>query len=269
MSRLRLRIQGEPGEIALANFAGILTRASLILGDLDSAISENPKGSLRWYIADLKIGSAEALIESRAIAPEVDAERISTMVGTNFVNGLEVIDREVQMPPYFSAQDLGRVKAIAGLLRTTGSDGLEAAHLNGAATPLSKTILKQDAASKVTAILKTRFKSIGSVVGKLEVISVHGPPRFNVYDAVTHKAVSCHFEPERLEDIAAALGRRVVVTGVVHRNAHGEPLKVEKPELRILSSTDEPPSVRDLIGLVPDLTGDLSAEEYVRKLRNG
>jgi len=29
----------------------------------------------------------------------------------------------------------------------------------------------------------------------------------------------------------------------------------------------EPPTVRDLIGLVPDLTGSLSAEEYVRSLR--
>ena len=31
---------------------------------------------------------------------------------------------------------------------------------------------------------------------------------------------------------------------------------------------DSPPTVRDLIGLVPDMTGALSAEEYVRKLRN-
>ncbi|HEX5245513.1 MAG TPA: hypothetical protein VFW41_00135 [Gaiellaceae bacterium] len=269
MSRLRLTIQGEHGQITLASFVGILTRANLILSGLDSAISENPKGALEWYIADLKVGSAEAIIESRAIAPEVDAERLGTMVSANFVSGLDVIEREAQMPPYFSDQDLGRVKAIAKLLKRTDSEGLEAAHLNGSTTPLEQTTVRQDAAEKVALILRPQFKGVGSVVGKLEVISVHGPAKFNVYDVLTKKAVSCRFEREKQDEIAAALGRRVVVTGIVHRNAHGDPVKVEKPELRILPDGIEPPSARDLIGLVPDMTGALSAEEYIRKLRNG
>lgn len=269
MSRLSFTIQGERGQITLDSFVGILTRAKLILEGLDSAISENPKGSLEWYITDLSIGSAVAVIESRPTVPEVDGERLGTMVGHNFVGGLDAIEHKAQMPPYFSEQDLGRVRAIAGLLRKTESEGLSTAHLNGSAKPLSETTLSQDAGRNVSKILKPSSKAIGSVAGKLEVISVHGPARFNVYDVTTKKAVSCRFDKDRVDDIAAALGRRVVVTGIVYRNAHGDPIKVEKPDLRILAESGDAPSVRALIGLVPDMTGELSAAEYVRKLRNG
>jgi len=107
------------------------------------------------------------------------------------------------------------------------------------------------------------------VAGQLEMISVHRTPTFNVYDTVTHKAVACGFDPARLDEIRAALGERVVVTGIVHRNTNGEPVRVEKPELRLLRADADLPTVRDLIGLAPDLTGFVSPDEYVRKLRNG
>lgn len=269
MSRIRLKIEGKRGEIELRSFVGILNRASQILGGLDSAISETPRGALRWYIADLKIGSAVAVIEAKARTQKVDAVRVSEMVGTHFVGGLDVIEKETELPPYFSEQDLGRVKSIASYLKRTASDGLDVAHLNGAATPKRHTTLRKDAGEKVDQILRPQFKGIGSVAGQLEMISLHRSPTFNVYDVVTHKAVSCRFEPPQLEAIKAALGERVVVTGIVHRNADGDPVRVEKPELRILGEDAELPSVRELIGLVPDLTGSLTPEEHVRRLRNG
>ena len=267
MNRLELSIEGEPGQITLVSFVGVMARATRILEDLDSAISERPKGALDWYIEDLSIGSAVAVIESRTTRPDVDADRLGRMVGANFIGGLDVIERKGEMPPYFSEQDLGHVRAISSFLRRTGSHGLKATQFNGDAADLVRTTLSQNAASNVAKILKPHFKAIGSVTGKLEVISVHREPKFNVYDVVTKKAVSCRFDRGRLDEVKAALGRRVSVTGIVYRNANGDPIKVERPELRVLPTTT--PGVRDLIGLVPDMSGEDSAEEYIRKLRNG
>ncbi|HEY2355178.1 MAG TPA: hypothetical protein VGH79_09810 [Gaiellaceae bacterium] len=269
MSRIRLKIEGEPGTIELASFVGILTKASQILSGLDSAISETPRGALRWYIRDLRISSALAEFESRPKTPEIDGERLAQMVGANFVGGLDVIERETELPPYFSEQDLTRVKSIANYLKRTASESLDVAHLNGGTRPMQEASLGPGAGTKVAQILRAPFKGIGSVAGQLEMISVHGPAKFNVYDVVTHKAVSCRFDPARLDEIKAALGARVVVTGVVHRNADGDPVRVEKPELRVLRPDAELPTVADLIGLAPDLTGSLSPEEHMRRLRNG
>src|SRR4051794_34082947 len=110
MGRLELSVEGEPGQISLTSFVGVLTRTTKILEDLDSAISESPRGALEWYIEDLRIGSAVAVIESRPASPEIDGDRLGLMVGTNFVQGLDTIERQGQMPPYFSEQDLGHVR---------------------------------------------------------------------------------------------------------------------------------------------------------------
>jgi hypothetical protein len=265
VSRLRLRIEGEAGEVTLRAFVDILNRARYILGDLDSAISERPRGSLEWYISDLAVGSAVAVVESRPKVPEAD-DHLALMVSANFVSGLDIVERGEAIPPYFSDTDMGRVRAIAQRLGKPGAETLEATHLNGGQA--SATVTEQ-AAVNVKKLLEPSSSAIGSVAGKLEVISVHGPPRFNVYDLVTKRAVRCRFPSEQLGEVAAALGRKVVVTGIVYRNSNGEPIRVEKPELRVLPDDAELPTTRDLIGLVPDLTGDLSAEEYVRRLRNG
>jgi hypothetical protein len=58
------------------------------------------------------------------------------------------------------------------------------------------------------------------------------------------------------------------VTGIVFRNANGDPIKVDKPEIRVIGE-GERVTTRDLIGLVPDIAGDLSSEEHVRRLRDG
>jgi hypothetical protein len=265
MSRVRLKLEGEPGQIPLRAFVDILNRARYILSDLDSAISENPRGSLEWYIADLGIGSAVAEIEARPRDPKGDS-RLALMVATNFVTGLDFVEQGEQMPPYFSDVDLGRVRAIAQRLGKPGAKVLEAAHLDGGKKVAT---VSEKAAVNVSKLLEPRSKTIGSVAGKLEVISVHGPPRFNVYDVLTKRAVRCRFEADRLSEVAAALGRKVVVTGIVHRNANGDPIRVERPELRVLPDDAELPTTADLVGLVPDLTGDLSAEEHIRRLRDG
>jgi len=259
-----LTIEGKPGEVTLDAFVGVLRRSQLILAGLDSAISAQPRGSLEWVIRDLEISSAVAVVESRPKVPEAD-ERHAVVVGANFVTGLQTIDTGETLPPYFSELDLGRVRQIAGLVKKTGSEHFKAAEENG--SQRSATVSAETAA-KVTHLLRPRYKTIGSVTGKLEVISIHGPAQFNVYEDRTKRAVRCRFEKERLEEVVRFMDRRVTVTGIVHRNANGDPLRVERPEIRELEDS-ELPTTRDLVGLVPELTGELSAEEHVRRLRNG
>lgn len=262
MSHLLLRIEGEHGQVRLHDFVEILNRAKLILSDLDSAISQEPHGSLDWFITDLKVGSAEATVESRPRIPSAD-ERLGAMVQENFVAGLDTIERG-ELPPWFSEIDMKRVSSIAQRLGHPGAKTLQASHLNGGER---KAIVTPKAGKNAKQLIAPKFKTIGSVVGKLELISVHGTPRFNVYDALTKRAVVCPFDRTHQEAITEALGERVVVTGVVHRNLNGDPIRVEQPQIRVLEH--EAPSIRDLIGLAPDLTDGVSPVEHVRNLRNG
>ena len=83
------------------------------------------------------------------------------------------------------------------------------------------------AAVNIDQLIHPGRKEIGSVEGRLNVISLAGrAPRFVLYETITRKAVSCRFTTERLEEIKAALGRRVLVTGLVTFNRKEEPQKI-------------------------------------------
>ena len=90
-----------------------------------------------------------------------------------------------------------------------------------------------------------------------------------IYHSRTKKAIRCDIpqDSDLLEQAKEALGHRVLVAGIVHSNARGEPIRVSAETLRILSETPALPSISSLGGQYPDLTGDLTTEEYVRSLR--
>jgi hypothetical protein len=119
----------------------------------------------------------------------------------------------------------------------------------------------------VVAPTSRAYRSIGSVEGRLEMVSIHHRPRFTVYHSRTNKAVRCDFAHEDLGTITAALGRRVVVSGVVHSNAKGEPLRVDVERIALVGREEEPPSTASLAGSDPSFTGDVSTKEYIRSIR--
>ena len=52
-------------------------------------------------------------------------------------------------------------------------------------------------------------------------------------------------------------------------NVRGEPLSVNVDKLRVLKEENELPSIDDMLGMAPDITGDLTTEDYIRRLRDG
>ena len=127
-----------------------------------------------------------------------------------------------------------------------------------------------DGIRKVRLLTRVRNKSIGSVEGRLELVSTHvRTRRFNIYHAITNKAVRCNLPVAMEEQAISNLGRRVIVSGIVSYNAVGEPVKVEVDRLRVLKEEKELPTIVEMLGMTPDITGDLSTEEHIRQLRDG
>lgn len=69
-------------------------------------------------------------------------------------------------------------------------------------------------------------------------------------------------------EVTAVLGRRVKVAGIMHRNAKGQPLRVDQPRLTVMPSRGELPTTDEFIGVARDFTGELSTEEHLRRLRD-
>jgi hypothetical protein len=265
MTALRLHVEGEHNDVALDAFVDVLKRAQLILRELDSAISGNPRGKLDWKIVELGINSADAVIEA---APPEDDERLPLLVSTSFVSGIQTIEQGEVMPPYFSEMAVKRVGQISRKVGRGGVTGFEAEIRNGQTGPVSPpqhAELTSRAASSVAQLLAPKYSAYGSVIGTLGQINVQRGLTFNVYEGLSKRAVKCKFEDEQFEAVKEALRRRVIVSGTVERNESGEPLRVNEPEL--VAIPEDEIATSEISGLDPDMTGGLPVADYVRTLR--
>jgi hypothetical protein len=110
--------------------------------------------------------------------------------------------------------------------------------------------------------------SLGSVEGRLEMISADSRMRFILYQSTTNVAVTCLFSSEKLmEEGRIALGERVIAGGAVFSNAGGEPVRIEVESLRRFQPEQQLPTAAELFGADPDFTGEMSTDEYIRQIR--
>lgn len=261
MATLRLEVRGERRDITVRGFLSALENWIRILGDLDSAISGEPQGSLDWFVRDLAMGSLSVEIESRS---RIEDKNYGPDVADAFFTGVEHIEREGTSPPYLSEPGMERMRRLVRLIGREGTSGLLVTHHSQVVE------ISARASANIDQLMRVQQRSIGSVEGKLETISVHGKPRFIVYHDLTRKAITCKFDSGRwLEPVKEALGRRVNVAGLVHYNAKGEPLRVELENLRMLRKQEELPKAEEIGGIDRDFTGGLTTKEYMRRIRGG
>ena len=151
-----------------------------------------------------------------------------------------------------------------------GKNGATGIVVSSPTTPTHIATLSPKAAVHIDELLPTKYSALGSVEGRMEMISLHATPKFVVYHAITQRAVACKFDREQLDKIKDILGVRVNVYGTVSYNAKGEPLRVEDIiDIRLLKEEHELPTIRELHGIDPDFTGGLDSVEYLREMRLG
>lgn len=263
MAKIRLTIQGKLGEISVASFLKVIEDSLWVFRDLDRGVSEDRRGTLHWVISGLGEGSTYVDIESRIGWGEQDFSR---PVANHFIRGLHIIQQEGVTPPLFSVDTMKRVRDI---VRQLGRDGVLGVEYT---IPDLQEWIELTAATEKTieSLVGVHHRSVGSLEGKIELVSTHTPyRRFNLYHAVTNRAIKCNLPQEMEAGVIEVMKqkRRVVVSGIIAHNAKGEPISIEvKRPLRFLKREEELPSPRDILGMDRDFTGSLSTEEYLRSL---
>lgn len=262
MARIRLNIDAAHGEVSFDSFIGLLENWLAILRDLDSAVSSEPAGTLKWSVTELSLGSAAVGIRSQSTKLPQD---YGPEVATRFVEGFQQIEEEGTTPPYFSAFDLGKVQQLGRLLDRDGEGRFSITDVDRERT----VEITRRAGVNAGQLMSPKHSATGSVTGRLEMISVHRQPQFSVYHARTNRAVRCRFKPDRMmEKVKDGLGRRVLASGTVHYNYKDEPIRVDLEDLEILPAEEELPKPEQLLGMAPDFTGESSTEQFLRRIRD-
>ena len=261
MATLRFQVHGELGSITLNGFLAQIQDHLRMLQEYDAAISHEKRVTLEWLITNISTGSLILDTESRSTLPDKD---YGLDVIEACFTGWERIEHEGCSPPYLSEEGMKAARRIAARIGKEGVTGI------AVSSPDRRVTITSRAYENIHHLIPEKEESLGSAEGTLETVSIHRGSRFMIYHSRTKQAIRCDIpqDSDLLDQAKEALGSRVLVAGLVHMNARGEPIRISAKNLRVLSETPALPSIASLGGKYPDLTGDLTTEEYIGSLRD-
>ena len=259
----RLEAREEGHAVPFDAFAEMTARIANVLGELDDATPGKP--SVRWLVRDLRIGSAEVVLEAEPINPLLDTSR---RIARQFSSGLQVVATQRVRPEWFTDSAWEDARAMVtilhdGVRRLEVSVGDEHVEWTQEVTlpPAEGEPIDQRPALGDQEVVSTVEGSLDAVIG-------HDQFTFWLWDALHRRRVICTADPGLEPAVKQGLFERVRVHGLVRFDRSGRPTRVRVESIQVLARGARRPTVDDLYGLAPNLTGGLPAHVWVRQIRD-
>lgn len=257
---------GEKDRISLAALDRAIRNVRRLLASYDAMLSADPRGYLRFEVESLQkssppsIGVRPEIVRRRSDIPPAPVGYAADFE-KHLVKGLSAFSTPtISGPPIESPTVLKDLERLA--LQSTALGAIQVS-IDGQSVAITETTLKN-----VRELTAKKYEGVGSVLGRLDVISVHSRNEIRVWDENTNRAVVCEY-PESLEDkIKANLRKRVLVTGVISYNASGQPLACAVEDVEPYPESDALPTIEQVSGLIDNLRGGLSIREYIERIRD-
>ncbi|MCM0619443.1 hypothetical protein [Nocardioides bruguierae] len=259
--KLRIKLDTPTGDldpsVALADLRAVLS----MLKDMDASVSRrDDPAHTQWRFAAINIGSLDAIFEPEA----ADAEG-AAQASLRLVRGFAAAESMSAIPETWSVLAARRAKTIADHIPPTSRSGVHLELIDTNEVVASASISRR-AGINLGRAMQPNHESIGSVLGHLGSISVRGKRRAaGVWPERGGGRVEVRFTADQLDEVRAAVGhKRVLVSGRLRRNDHGQLIRVSMRQIQVLSTTGTQTLLR---GAGPDITGELGTVEYLRSIR--
>lgn len=258
--RLTVTVHGPAsagGNVDASVYARFLTDFLVTVRRVESLVRPEGQEPVRFQVAEMHTSAP-----SFAMSPVTAWPEQGTRVISAYMQTVEDLEERGSHPPYIDAPTLQSFRKLATYI----GDGLGGIAIAGRATTVSVTRRLERAVNRLLGmVLKTR----GSFTGRLENINAHGGLRCRIYPRTGPSYVECRFPPDLLTQIAAGLKRQVTVSGTLYYlGFRAFPHRIDAEQVVVHPTEDGLPTIWDLWGLAPDVTGGERAEEYVRGLRD-
>lgn len=247
--------------ISLKDFSYQLTVLGSILSKTEKMMSAQGKASTEWRLEGLS-HSSPARVTIYPIQRSYENGVVERTVGGLF-HYMEQLC--VEVPPEVDRQTLAAYKSFSekvqkGILRMHLQNG----HRDVTVRPEMYVVIE--------TALSPQSTSIGGMKGRLKYMDIHKDNRqvFRIYPWTGPEMVECIFPPGMRKDAIDAINRKVRVRGKLIYAAKSKfPKTIMVEEIEKLAEDADLPQLGDLLGIAPGITGDISSEEYVRRLRSG
>ena len=254
-----IQLAGKKDRIPAGVFIRSLNSFFDLISDVDSMLSRDSKGSVRWELVTLQ-KSSPALVEFVGVS-RIEKMDYSQAIQDSVVEGIEQLADRPEQPQFYSYSALTKVKRMA--------EQAKYLKLLTVFTGNRRTILDNRVFNNVEYIIGYSSKSLGSIRGSLDALMVHRGHEFRVWSPKRARPITCRFTREMLPEVIAHIKQQVEVVGELHRNAKGEPVLMEVHDFSPLEPVKTAPTIQEMSGLVSNLYGGRSLKDYLEELRNG
>lgn len=242
--------------VSLDDFERFVHETRAALRSVSRAAASRPGD---WVLTDLRYGSA---IMSFAPTPSPDQpyardRDLTQLVENAVIDGFLAVESATAKPSYFPDRALAAVRRLSDL---AGDGTMEVTSPEG-----RKASLSAAASKNVDVLLRPARRYFGSILGNLDVLSVHRAPYVTVYG--DHgDVVRCYMSPAQVDEAKDLLGDRVLAAGLITTNRFGNVVSIKVDDFyKAPRRTNRPLS--ETAGAIPDFTDGTSTEDYLTQMR--
>jgi hypothetical protein len=122
---------------------------------------------------------------------------------------------------------------------------------------------------KVDQVIGPDSFAFGSISGRLEKVNLHNTHRFEIFPTVGPKRVVCLFKDPLLPKVKLALDSYVTVSGRLRYKTWDKfPHAIDAKDVDPHEANHALPTFDELRGIAPKSTVEMSAEDFVRSIRD-
>lgn len=261
-NKLRLTLSGfasENGHVRFSDLVKELSSLETALVELDRGSSNRRRQTVYYRVTEISHNSPavfelEEVPVSAEIVPNAPILALAKILGgINSFEAMAEVDSSVLTSIASMARPVGKTVAAATI------------QTNGFVFELDRRV-----PARVQEILRPVEEYGSSAAGMLEAINIHnGANQFTLYPDVGAKRIACHFPKDLLPRALEGIGRFVEISGEFRkRRAARFPFAASVTALEVLPDDSEIPDVINLEGIAPEMTGGLSAADYLEKIRS-
>ncbi len=250
---------GEKDEITLDEFLAAGKDFLELLRELDASVSQEQSGSVRWTVSFLSKNSPPEIGVTAQRRPNrkdysVDVQRAA-------IQGSLALKDRGERPLEYSDAALSVLQRIADKSIKLGPSLIftrEKGRLDQ-----QESRIDIGTSQRVQEFTAPRSRAWGTLIGRLDTITVRSGTEFRIIDEETKCPVRCRFDETQLNQVKELLGHRVMASGTIHANNIGSPLRLEVEGQVSTVDPQELPTIDQMIGLVPNLMGGLTMLEFL------
>lgn len=262
-NRIRIIVQGDPrdkGHVRLNDFLRQLDSIRAALKQTEHLVREE-RSSLYYRIIEAKQKSPLTVV-LECVDEQHTPELPQKVVG-KFLDSISQIKKRGTIPRDFDYPTAESYREIAAPQHRHVSSLI-------IANSRKRVVIDEQYEEKLAKAIGPDEYAEGSVTGTLDTIKLHNRTAFEIFPTIGPKKVTCHVSPDASTDlkekIKLGLEHYVRVYGRL-RYKHWDkyPHAIDAREIEIYPPEAELPKLSDLRGSIPELTGNLTEDEFLEK----